>query len=64
VHSDTADVAISKAKVLAQLRRAVRASQIEDGFAPRTDYMDMRRPMVIRVDHDPQPIEATYRRHI
>ncbi len=36
-----------------QLGRTVRAVQEEDSFAPCSLHMDMRGPVVVRIDHHP-----------
>jgi hypothetical protein len=37
---------------------------IENGLAAVTDHMDVRRPVIIRVDHDTQSANAENRRHL
>src|SRR5690242_7356605 len=47
----------------AQLRWAVRAVQVEHGFAPRADDVNMCRMVIVRINCHPQPFEAQHRRH-
>jgi hypothetical protein len=61
--ADAPQFLLGKTIVLAQLRRSVRAVEIEHRFAPVPQNMDMRRPVVIRVDHHPQPEDGQYSGH-
>ena len=47
----------------AQFRRAVGAVEQEHGFTFRADDMDMRWRMVVRIDRDPQAVDAQDRGH-
>jgi hypothetical protein len=42
---------MEKAVILAKPDRTCRAVQIEDGFRPRTNDMNVCWPVVVRVDH-------------
>jgi hypothetical protein len=41
-----------------QCRRAIRAVEVEHRLASCPDDMEMRRAVVVRVDHHPQTVEA------
>ena len=43
---------LCEAKVLSQTGRPIRAVQLEDGLLSISDYMDVCRPMVVRVNHN------------
>jgi hypothetical protein len=48
--SDAVELANGKAVVLAKANWTFRAVQIEDGFRPRTDDVNVCWPVVVRVD--------------
>lgn len=52
-----------EAPALSQLGRAVRAAQDEHGLTVRPDHVDMGRAVIVRIDHDPEAIEAQDGRH-
>jgi hypothetical protein len=49
--------------VFPELRRSVGTIQVEHGLASIPDAMNVRRTMIVRIDDDPQTIDAQYRRH-
>jgi hypothetical protein len=49
--------------VLPELYRSGRTVQIEYGLTTTPNHMDMGRPMIVRIDHNTQPIEPHYGRH-
>lgn len=48
---------------IAKFRRPVRAKQIENRLPTRADHVDMRGPMVIRIDDHAQATETELGRH-
>ena len=51
----------SRSSLAAKL--AHRTVQIEDRFLPATEHVNVRRNMISRVDHDPEPLESEDGRH-
>jgi len=49
--------------VLPQLRRTILAAQIEHGLTPLADDVNVRGPVIVRVDHGAQSIKAKNRGH-
>jgi hypothetical protein len=49
--------------VLAKFNRSLRTVQIENCLMPAPDYVDMRRTVIIRIDHHAQPAKPQGRRH-
>ena len=47
--------------VLPQVHRPNRAAQVEHGLVTRSDYMDVRRTVIVGVDHDSQALEMQTR---
>ena len=48
---------------LTQLDRSIRTVEIQHCFAFGADHMNMRRTMIVRVDHDAQSTERCNARH-
>ena len=61
--SDTAQLRALESVALPQFRRPIRAMQDEDRFAACALDVHMRRTMIVRVDDDPQAIQAQDCRH-
>ena len=53
-----------EAAVLAQLGRAIGAVQEEHRLATASSDVDMRGPVIMRVDHHAQPVDAEDGRHV
>src|SRR5260370_18986970 len=49
--------------VLPELYGSGRTVQIEYRLTAMSNHMDMGRSMIVRIDHNPQPIQPDYRRH-
>jgi len=52
-----------KSIVLPKPNRPSRTVEIKHCLTVRSDDVDMRRPMIGWIDHNPQPAMAEYRRH-
>jgi hypothetical protein len=52
------DVLTAEPVDLAQAWRATWAVQYEHGFATCSRHVDMRRAVIVRVDHDPHSIDS------
>jgi hypothetical protein len=54
----------SESVILPQFGWSARTAQIEHGLAALANHMDMRRPVIIGIDHDAQSANAKNRRHL
>jgi len=60
--SDVLELSCRKSIVFSQFHCA-RAVQIKHRFTTRSDYMNMRRPVIVWIDHHPQSMEYEDRWH-
>jgi hypothetical protein len=66
VHQDAwyaPDLTPLESVVLPEIYRSGRTVQIEYRFATRPNRVDVGRPMIVRIDHYPQPAKSENRRH-
>lgn len=59
---DSLDLAAPEPVVLADVDKTGGTVQIEYGFMPRANYMDVGRPVIVRVDDNPKPVKSEDRR--
>ncbi len=57
------DLATRESIVLAEVNGTNQTVQIEDGFVPRANHVDVGGPMIVRVDDNPKSVEPEDRRH-
>jgi hypothetical protein len=60
---DVPDVTPRKSVVLPEIRRSGWAVQMEDRLATTPGRVDVGRSMIVRIDHNPQPVKSENRRH-
>ena len=60
---DVPDLTPRESVVLPEIRRSGRTVQMEDRLATAPGRVDVGRPMIVRIDHNPQPVESENRRH-
>ena len=57
------DLTPRESVVLPEIRRPGRTVQMEDRLATASDRVDVGRPMIVRIDRNPQPVKSENRRH-
>ena len=60
---DVPDLTPRESIVFPEIRRSGWTVQMEDRLATTPNGVDVRRPMIIRIDHNPQPVKSENRRH-